>query len=174
MSFWVIGISAVVTGVGTYMSYDAQQTAAENTEKAAVYNAKVKRDQAISENEVAAENSRRKAREAARYVSRARADIAARGLTMEGTPLVVLGDIQTELERDIMDASWEASMRAKNLIEGASMDLWEGAAGASAMRGQATATLITGIGSTVGGFASASGRTGSGSTKPSNNNGYLG
>lgn len=149
------------TAAGSYMSYNASQTAAKNAENAGKYNATVQQNAAINESNAAVENARRKARETARAAAQQRAELAARGLTMEGTPLIVLGDTLTELERDIASASWEASNRAQNLIHGAGMSLWEGQTQASAIRSQANADLVSSVGSMASGYVNSKGLTGS-------------
>ena len=145
-------VSAVATGIGTYLSVQGQRSAADAAEKTAQYNAQVQRTQAAQEMEVAKENARRKARENARLLGRQRALVAQSGLVMEGTPLAILGESATILQRDIMDMGYEAQMRSRSLQAGASMSLWEGKQQSSAMKTQALTTGIQGASSIASGY----------------------
>jgi hypothetical protein len=147
-----MAISAVATGVGTYVSVQGQRQAAKAAEQTAEYNAQVQRTQAAQEMEVAKENARRKARENARLLGRQRALVAQSGLVMEGTPLAILGESATVLQRDIMDIGYEAQMRSRTLQAGASMSLWEGKQQSSAMKTQALTTGLQGAASIAGGY----------------------
>jgi len=144
--------SMVVTGVGTYVSVQGQRQAAKAAEQTAEYNAQVQRTQAAQEMEVAKENARRKARENARLLGRQRALVAQSGLVMEGTPLAILGESATVLQRDIMDIGYEAQMRSRSLQAGASMSLWEGKQQSSALKTQALTTGIQGASSIASGY----------------------
>jgi hypothetical protein len=147
-----MAISAVATGVGTYVSVQGQRQAAKAADQTAQYNAQVQRTQAAQEMEVAKENARRKARENARLLGRQRALVAQSGLVMEGTPLAILGESATILQRDIMDMGYEAQMRSRSLQAGASMSLWEGKQQSSAMKTQALTTGIEGAGKIASGY----------------------
>ena len=147
-----LAASAIAGAVGTYVSVQGQRTAADAAKKTAAYNASVQRTQAAQEMEVAKENARRKARENARLLGRQRALAASSGLVMEGTPLAILGETATILQRDIMDIGYEAQMRSRSLQAGASMSLWEGKQQSSAMKTQALTTGLQGAASIAGGF----------------------
>lgn len=149
--------SVVATGVGTYMSVQGQRNAAAAAEKTADYNAKIQRAQAMQEGEAAAENARRKARENARIIGRQRAIIAQSGLAMEGTPLAVLGETTSMLQRDILDMGYEASNRMRTLQASANMGLWQGKNQASALRTEALTTGLAGVSSMATGYMSATG-----------------
>ena len=152
-----LAISAITSGIGTYMSYQGQRAAADQADQTAKYNAQLQRTQAAQEMEVGAENARRKARENARLLGRQRAMTAASGLAMEGTPLAILGETATMLQRDINDMGYAALQRTRALQAGATMSLWEGQNQASAMRTQALTTGIQGVGSIANGFLTYSG-----------------
>lgn len=159
MSFAVIGIStAVVSLVGTGIAVKGQMDQAQAAEYTAEYNADVARQQALHETEVANENARRKTRENARIIGLQREAIAASGLAPSGTPLAILGETVTTLERDLLDMGYEAQARANQLRSTAEMALWEGNATASALRTAAIGTAISGIASATGGYLNASGR----------------
>ncbi len=154
MSFAItaVAVSAIATGIGTYVSVQGQRQAADAAKKTADYNAQVQRTQAGQEMEVAKENARRKARENARMLGRQRALVAQSGLVMEGTPLAILGETATILQRDIMDMGYEAQMRSRSLQAGASMSLWEGKNQSKAMKTQALTTGLQGAASIAGGY----------------------
>jgi hypothetical protein len=147
-----MALSAVATGVGTFMAYRGQQAAADAAQKTADYNAQLQRTQAGQEMEVAEENARRKARENARLLGRQRAVVAQSGLAMEGTPLAILGETATMLQRDIMDMGYSAQQRVRALQAGANMSLWEGRNQASALRTKALTTGLEGVASISQGF----------------------
>ena len=149
--------SVVATGIGTYMSVQGQRNAADAAEKTADYNAKIQRDQAMQENAAAAENARRKARENARIIGRQRAIIAQSGLAMEGTPLAVLGETASMLQRDILDMGYDAQNKVNNLQAGANMSLWQGKNQASALRTEALTTGLAGVASMGSGYMKATG-----------------
>ena len=151
-------ISAAATGIGTYMSVQGQRAAADQAEKTAKYNADVQRNQAMQEMEVAKENARRKQRENSRILARQRAMVASQGLAMEGTPLAVLGETATTLQRDILDMGYQAQQRVRSLQASANMGLWEGRNQANAMRTGALTTGLQGIGSLTTGYLSATGK----------------
>lgn len=153
--FFLLGLalSTIATGIGTYMSVQGQRNAADAAESTAKYNAQVQRDQAMRENEAAAENARRKSRENARIIGRQRAIIAQSGLAMEGTPLAVLGETATMLQRDILDMGYDAQNRVNNLQAGANMSLWQGKNQASALRTDALTSGLAGV-AKIGGYLS--------------------
>lgn len=157
MSWLAVG-AVVVSAVGTGVAVYGQQQQAKAAESAAKYNAELQRQQAAQENAVAAENSRRMARESAKELARVRAASAASGLAMEGTPLAVLGESAMMLERDIQDLAFDASNRSRALIAGASMSLWEGKQQASALRTQSYATALQGASSASSGYLSSTGK----------------
>jgi hypothetical protein len=147
-----LAASAIATGIGTYVSVQGQRSAADAAKKTADYNASVQRTQAAQEMEVAKENARRKARENARLLGRQRALVAQSGLVMEGTPLAILGESATILQRDILDMGYEAQQRSRSLQAGASMSLWEGKQQSSALKTEALTTGLQGAGKIAGGY----------------------
>lgn len=148
----------ISTLAGTTASYLGQRNAAKAADQTAQYNAKLQRDQALREGEAAAENARRKARENARVIGHQRALIAQSGLAMEGTPLAVLGETAMTLQRDILDMGYEAKNRANALHAQANMGVWEGRTRASAMRTEAAATGLSGLGNMAMGYLNATGK----------------
>lgn len=160
MSFAVtaLAVSAVATGVGTYMSVQGQRNAAKAAESTAKYNADVQRNQAMQEMEAAKENARRKQRENTRILARQRAMVASQGLAMEGTPLAVLGETATILQRDIMDMGYQAQMRTRSMQASANMGLWDGKNQSNALKTGALTSGLQGIASMGTGYLSASGK----------------
>jgi hypothetical protein len=151
MSMFNIGmaISAVVSAVGTAVSVKASMDAADAAETTAMLNANEQKKQANREAEVAAENARRAEREKTRYLASQRAQLAASGLAMEGTPLAVLGDTAEALELQILDMGSEAANRMRALRQGAALSIYEGAATASALRTESIATGLSDTGSAI-------------------------
>ena len=150
-------VSLVATGVGTYMSVQGQRNAAIGAEKSAKYNAKIQRDQGMRENEAAAENVRRKTRENQRILGRQRAAIAQSGLAMEGTPLAMLGETSSLLQRDILDMGYDAQNRVTSLQSSAAMGLWAGKNQANALRTDALTTGLAGVATVSSGLLNATG-----------------
>ena len=158
MSMFYIGVATVViSAVGTGVSMKASADAADAAENVAMLNANEQKKQANREAEVAAENARRAEREKTRYLASQRAQLAASGLAMEGTPLAVLGDTAQALELQILDLGSEAATRMRALRQGAALSLYEGKSQASALRTQSIATGLDGLSSAAGGYLKASG-----------------
>lgn len=149
--------STIIAGAGLAMSFMAQRQQAAAAKQTANYNAQLQRQQAAQENEISAENIRRKTRDNNRMLAEVRASTAGRGLAMTGTPLAVLGETAMMLEREIMDASYQASTRYQSLAQGARMTLWEGSQQAKAIKTQAYAGLIKGAATAGYDFAQAKG-----------------
>jgi hypothetical protein len=149
--------STIIAGAGMAMSFMAQRQQAAAAKQTANYNAELQRRQATQENMISAENIRRKTRDNNRMLAEVRASTAGRGLAMTGTPLAVLGETAMMLEREIMDASYQASTRYQSLAQGAKMTIWEGNQQARALKTQAYAGLIKGAATVGYDFAKAKG-----------------
>ena len=154
----VLAVSTVATAAGTYMSVQGQRNAAKAADMTAKYNADVQRSQAMQEMEVAKENARRKQRENSRILARQRAMVASQGLAMEGTPLAILGETATILQRDIMDMGYQAQTRVRSLQASANMGLWEGKNQSNALKTGALTSGLQGVASATGGYLSATGQ----------------
>ena len=157
MSMFYIGI--VMTSISAHIQVESSRGAAKAAEKTAAYNANEKRKQAVQEMAVAGENARRKQGENQRLLAQLRSASAASGMTMEGSPLAVFGDTALQLERDILDLSFDAENRRRALLAGAALDETEGANQASALRTQ--------------GLASAAGTVASGAVSAGNAAGWF-
>lgn len=158
--FFLLGlaISAITTGIGTYMTVQGQNAAADAADTTAKYNAKIQTDQAVQENAVAAENARRKARENSRIIGKQRAIIAQSGLAMEGTPLATLGETASMLQRDILDMGYDASSRVRSLQASANMGLWQGRQQSAALRSEALTSGLSGVAGMTTGYLNATGK----------------
>jgi len=96
----VLSVAGLVTSaMGAGQQYDA-------TADAAQYNAAVER------NKAAAEEDRRR-RESARQLGQIRAGRAKSGVTMEGTPLMVLAESAEMAELDALNARWSGETTAR-------------------------------------------------------------
>ena len=161
MAFFAVALPTIAVGaavIGTAVSVKGQMDAAKAAENTGKYNAEVQRNEASRQTDVAAENARRKERENAGIIGRQRAALAESGMSMEGTPLAILGETSTLLSRDILDIGYEAANKTRALQSAANMSIWEGSTQASVMRTQAVATGIKGIGSAAGDYKSATGK----------------
>lgn len=147
MSYWIVGITTVLNLVGTGVAVAGQQQAASDAENAAAFNAAQDRIQSQQEQEAAAENARRKQGEIDKQLAAQRAAFASRGLSLEGTPLAVLGDDALSGARDILDIGYAADARSRALQAGASITELEGKNTASSLRTESVATGIKGVAS---------------------------
>lgn len=91
--------STAVSTIGAISQANAAAQAAE-------YNA------AVARQEAAAEEARRR-REAERQMGQIRAGRAKSGVTVEGSPLIVLADSAMEAEIDALNARWTGETSAK-------------------------------------------------------------
>lgn len=154
----VLAAAAVASAVGTGVAFYGQQQQAKAAEFTAKYNAELAAQQAEHETEVAAENARRKTRDAARILAMQREAIAASGLAPAGTPLAILGETVTTLERDVLDMGYAAAARSRQLESAARMGMWEGKTTAGALRTQSFATMASGLSSATTGYFKATGK----------------
>lgn len=154
---YLAAAAAVVSMIGTGVAVYGQQQQAKAVDSTAKYNAKLMRQQAEQETQVTVENARRKTRENARIIGMQRAALAQSGLAMEGTPLAILGETATTLQRDILDMGYDAASRARALQEGARRSLIEGGQQSSALRFSSLATGISGVTGAAAGYGQAKG-----------------
>lgn len=148
----IAAVGTVATVAGTAVAVQGQRNAATAANQTAKYNAKIQTQQAAQATTVAAENARRKTRENARILGSQRAAIGASGLSMEGTPLAILGESATTLQRDILDIGFDAQNRVNQLQAGAKMSLWEGKTQSSALKMGAISTGFEGVSSAASGY----------------------
>jgi hypothetical protein len=156
MSYIFIGVT-LVSLAGTAVSVQGQRNAATAADQAAKYNSQLQKQQATQTGLVAAENARRKTRENARIIGAQRAAIGASGLSMEGTPLAVLGETAMMLQRDILDIGYDSANQSRQLRAAAKMSIYEGKTQSSALKTSAVATGLSGVSSAASGYGDAKG-----------------
>jgi hypothetical protein len=150
-------IAAIGSLIGTGVSVYGQRQAATAADQTAKYNAKLQNQQATQTGLVAAENARRKTRENARIIGAQRAAIGASGLSMEGTPLAVLGETAMMLQRDILDIGFDSANQSRQLQAAARMSIYEGKTQSSALKTNAVATGLSGVAGAAAGYGDAKG-----------------
>lgn len=91
--------SAVIGAVGAKQQAESQANIAE-------YNAALSRQQGLAEEE-------RRRRESAVRIGALKAAVGKSGVTMEGTPLLVLAQSAAEAEVDALNARWSANQSAQ-------------------------------------------------------------
>lgn len=140
-------VSVTATVVSAGVSIYTGMQAAEAEEAAALARAQSERDAAERAQEVAAENARRREKEAQRMVAEQRAALAANGLAMTGTPLAVLGENYKAGQQDVADLAYQTKMRTRSAEYSAGLSLAEGANNASAYRLQGYAGAVDSVAS---------------------------
>ena len=162
----VIGIvGAVVSAVGSYVSYQQQ---ADAQEKAATYNAQMAENQAAIEEENARNeiakgiaDRERQQRQAARAMGEMRAGMGASGFEMDsGSNLSLLAESAAEHQYDSAvitsnaeQAAWQHQVSALTATNQKDMYEWQAAnanSGQTASLLSATGTLLGGIGNSIG------------------------
>ena len=151
-------VAGTVTGVtGTIISAVGQSQAAD-------YNAKVARQNAIyaeqagqQQRQIAAENERRQRLRTEKLLGAQRAGYGKAGVTMEGSPLEVMGETATQGELDALNiryggevGAYNANVQASRYRSQASFyDFESGRTMATGMIGAGT-TLLTGVAKAAG------------------------
>lgn len=148
-------VSLVATAVGAGMQYNAQRQQAKAAEAAANYNARIQRNAAKFEADVAAENARRQTEEKRRRLSSMRAKAAGSGVSFAGSVVDQLEDSAFILERNIQSGIYQSEMKQRHMIAGAQMTEFQGQLTADAHRTNANAALIQGATDVAGGLYSA-------------------
>lgn len=133
----------IISLIGAGVSYYGERQRAKAAEKTAEYNANLSRSQAKGDVVVMEENMRRKADENSRFMASQRAQLAKAGLSVAGTPLAVLGETESLLDRDIADMSVASAGRTRSLHAQADMGLFEGYSQAAGMRTAAFGQLVS-------------------------------
>lgn len=136
--------SVITTAVGAGMQYTAQRRQAKAQEAAAEYNAKVLQNQALHENDVAAENARRMGEQKQRRLASLRARKAGAGVSFTGSVVDQLEATNFALERNIQDSIYQQGVRSNKLRQQADMTIWEGKVQANNTRANANASLLMG------------------------------
>lgn len=158
MAAIALGTMAVAAAVGTGVTIYGQQQQKKAVEQTAKYNANVAKGEASKQNRVATENIKRASLDNRRLRGQLASANAANGLAMEGTPLAVLGETQTALERDILDIGYQAAENSRSILAGAELGKWSAKQQSRAITTQQYATAASGIGSATSGYLSSSGK----------------
>lgn len=148
MSWVVTAVSVTATVVSAATTIYTSNKAADAQESAAAAQSREAMLRAKQEQEVAAENARRREMQATKDLAKQRAALAASGLAIEGTPLAVLGETYTDAKRDIGDIVYGSKMRSRAATAQAYLAQSQGKSAASATRlqgyGQAASTVAGG------------------------------
>jgi hypothetical protein len=145
-AYAAIASSLIGTGVAVY-SHVQQGKAAEATGK---FNAKLAANESLRKEALARENIRRTREMNRRYLSTQKAQLAASGITLKGTPLAVLGNVASSLELEALDLAFNADQESRKLKSQAAMFKFEGAQTKKASNIQAGASLLSGLGTAAG------------------------
>lgn len=152
-----LAIAALTSIAGAGVSYYGSQQQAKAAKATSEYNAEIQRQQALKEKQAGDENMRRQQTENRRMLARVRSAQAASGFTTEGSQLAVLGDVATDLELRVLDIGNAAENRARSLISGANLSLYEGRQRSRALKTTSYAQLLGSASSTTTGFLTSSG-----------------
>lgn len=98
-------IGTVVSAIGALQSASSQRDAAN-------YNARVAADNAVVARQQGEADAARLRRQSVKTLGDMRAAFAANGISLEGSPLDVLGDSASQFELDIQNATYNAELRA--------------------------------------------------------------
>jgi len=93
--------SLATTVVGTGVAVYGQMQQAKAAEETADFNAKIAKNEAALKEQRGLENIRRQRDQNRRYMSRQRALIAGRGISMEGTALSIMGETANDVQLGI-------------------------------------------------------------------------
>ena len=130
-------VAPVLSLAGTAMSMSGQQQSAAASSQASLYNASMVQAKAKSEQEYLR-------RDAAANMGQIHAARAKSGVTIEGTPLLVLGESAANAEIDALNTQWSANTTS---------ELYKMQAGAATTAGNigAGTSLLSGASSFFGG-----------------------
>jgi hypothetical protein len=143
--------SLAASAAGSYLSYSQSQTAAKQSE----YNAKAQADALNAEqkrkNLELSENQRRLSIQSRRERATQLADLVGTGfVTTTGTPLAIMADTVEAQSRRSSDMATETQLGNWQLGTQGQSILAEGRSQASQLRGQAGASLVSGLASAAG------------------------
>ena len=138
-------IPGIILGLAsTAFSFFGQRQQARAAEQAAEYNARVKENEAIREEQESREERRRIRMAGKKEIAKQRARIAKSGTAFEGTPLLALAESATNIELGIADEARASGIRQSHLLGQAEIGRFEGAAKATGHRYKAGAHLLSG------------------------------
>jgi len=144
--------SLATTVVGTGVAVYGQMQQAKAAEETADFNAKIAKNEAALKEQRGLENIRRQRDQNRRYMSRQRALIAGRGISMEGTALSIMGETASKLELGIQDAFNDVQLGINKSLSQAQSSLFQGqqakqasliSAGTSLLQGTTAAATNT-------------------------------
>jgi hypothetical protein len=135
--------TVISTGVAVY----GQVQQAKAAEDAAEFNAKLAQNEAVLSHQRGIENIRRQRTRNRRYLSRQRALVAGKGISMEGTALQVLGKSAGNLELGIQDAFTDTNIAVNKSISEAKSHKFQGQQAKTASLTSAGGSLLSGAAS---------------------------
>lgn len=133
-----------VSAAGTYATIYGQKQQAATAAAVGEYNAKVQTNQAIQADMDSRETIRRDREKNLMFLGAQRAQVAASGVAMEGSPLEVLAHNAGTLELQIQDEARSASSAYESGITGARATKMGADATASAYKTAQVGTLLSG------------------------------
>ncbi len=136
--------SLAATAVGTGVAVYGQVQQAKAAEDAADFNAKIAKNEANLAHQRGIENIRRTRTRNRRYLSRQRALVAGKGISMEGTALAILGKSAGNLELGIQDAFTDTNIAVNKSISEAIQHKFQGQQAKTAGMINAGSSLLSG------------------------------
>jgi hypothetical protein len=153
-----LAVAAVSAGVGAYASY-AQ---AQQQQDVAKYQAKLEQNRAQAAQQQAQSASDTLREQDRRIMAQQRAIVGGEGLSMEGSPLMILMDSAEQAQLEQQRVKYGGSLQAAGLQNQAKLLRYEGAQYARAGGVTAGTTLVTGASSALANYARYSGQSGGG------------
>ena len=153
MALWqqlVVAGSAAATGISAYSAYQQGKTAEQQAKQEAAwhaYNARVSEREAEAERKAADEEAIQHARQAEQFKARQRAAIGKSGVTMEGSPLLVLEDTAAQLALEESRIREMGLRRASAYKSQSILDFSKSRAVSKSAKGYAKAGLLSAGGS---------------------------
>lgn len=145
--------AAVIMLVGSAVSAYGQYQAGKAQQKAADYNSRVQEAQAIQADMESRENMRRERRAGKDFMSSQRQKLGSSGVVIQaGSPLELLGRTAGELELKAQDAARAGRSNLQYGLSQSKMTKWEGKQAAKAGTIGAAGTILSGVGSAIGGM----------------------
>lgn len=129
--------STAISAVGAISSAQAQSNAAKYNAQVAKNNAQIARDQAASESD-------RQRRLATKKLGEMRANYAASGVTMEGTPLDVMEESAAQAKLDELTIRYNGELQAMGFENTANLDRYRASQAMTSGYLSAGSALLTG------------------------------
>lgn len=144
MAFVVPILSAVSTVVGSVMQAGQQQAAAEAQANAASYNAAVAQQNANAAMQAAYADKQQQDRENRSRLEQVRSKYLASGIELEGTPLMVLQEENSQMALESERILERGRSQAANYLNQANMYNYQGATALAAADSQSSGTILGG------------------------------